>query len=196
MRQAFPCRTGDDILFVGCRTYSEFGGAHSAGKEKAKLKAEFVNPFVESIYELFGTMLSAKIVRTGLAITEGNQMPHEVMALIGFSGVMRGTVALALPAETCRYMVSRLLGNSEDSDDETVSDTIAEMVNIIAGSAKAKLSQKVKQTLELSLPVVFRGQEFAVYSPSKAMWVEVPFESDLGPLRLRLSFKLKAGFTQ
>ena len=156
------------------------------------MNAEFVNPFVESIYELFGTMLSAKIVRTGLAITEGQQLPHEVMALIGFSGVMRGTVALALPAETCQFMVSRLLGVDVRSDDETVSDTIAEMVNIVAGSAKARLSQKVKQTLELSLPVVFRGQDFDVYSPSKAVWVEVPFESDLGTLCLRLSFKSQA----
>lgn len=49
--------------------------------EGTKLRAEFVNPFVESIYDLFRTMLSAKIVRTGLAITEGRQMPHEMMAL-------------------------------------------------------------------------------------------------------------------
>lgn len=153
------------------------------------MKAELVNPFVESVYELFGTMLSAKIVRVGLAITEGQQMPHEVMALIGFSGVMRGTVALALPSRTCSLMVGRLLGEEMQSDDESVSDTIAEMVNIVAGSAKAKLSQKVKQTLELSLPVVFRGNDFEVYSPSKAVWVEVPFESDFGPLQMRLSLK-------
>lgn len=153
------------------------------------MNVEFVNPFVESIYELFGTLLSSKVVRTGLSITEGHQMPHEVMALIGFSGVMRGTVALALPASTCQRMVSRLLGIEVPTDDESVSDTIAEMVNIVGGSAKAKLSTKLKQTLELSLPVVFRGDDFDVYSPSKAVWVEVPFESELGPLRLRLSFK-------
>jgi len=93
-------------------------------------------------------------------------------------------------------MVSRLLGAGVSGDDETVADTIAEMVNIVAGSAKAKLSHKVKQTLELSLPVVFRGQDFEVYSPTKAVWVEVPFESELGSLRLRLSFKSKVAVPQ
>lgn len=153
------------------------------------MKAEFVNPFVESVYYLFGTMLSSKVARTGLAITEGQQQPHEVMALIGFSGVMRGTVALALPSETCSKMLARLLGAEVADDDETLSDAIAEMVNIVAGSAKAKLSEKLKTTLELSLPVVFRGSNFDVYCPSKAVWVEIPYMSDLGPLTLRLSFK-------
>jgi hypothetical protein len=41
-------------------------------------------------------LLSAKVVRMGISVTEGHQMPHEVMALIGFSGIMRGTVASRL----------------------------------------------------------------------------------------------------
>jgi len=38
------------------------------------VNVKFVNPFVDSIYDLFGTLLSAKVVRTGISVTEGHQM--------------------------------------------------------------------------------------------------------------------------
>ncbi|MCP4645679.1 MAG: chemotaxis protein CheX [bacterium] len=110
------------------------------------------------------------------------------MALIGFSGMVKGTAALALPSSTCSAMANRLLGTDESSDEE-VSDTISEMVNIVAGAAKSKISESIGEVLELSLPVVLRGESFEVYSPSNAMWLEVPFSSDLGDFTLRLSFE-------
>lgn len=156
------------------------------------MKADLVNPFVESVYELFQTMLSSKVARVGLAVSDGQKRPAEIMALIGFSGVIRGTVALSLPARTCRAMVERLLGTETETTEETISDTISEMVNIVAGSAKARLSLKVKQILDLSLPVVLTGQRYEVYSPSQAVWLEIPFASDLGDFVLRLTFQVEA----
>mgnify|MGYP000125223922 CR=1 FL=1 len=38
--------------------------------------------------------------------------------------------------------------------DETVSDGVAEIVNIVAGSAKAKLNTDASRPLDLSLPTV------------------------------------------
>jgi chemotaxis protein CheX len=152
------------------------------------MKAEYINPFVDAVYELYSTMLGAKVTRKGLAVSRQEQQPREVMAIIGFSGAVKGTAALALPGDTAKAMTSRILGEDDTSDDEkAVSDTIAELVNIIAGSAKAKLSTAVGQTLDLSLPVVLRGQNYQVDSPTKCTWLEVPFESDLGDFSLRVS---------
>ena len=137
------------------------------------MNAEHVNPFIEAIYELFGTMLGAKVSRTGIALSDGQRRSTEIMAIIGFSGAVRGTVGLALPAETCTAMVARLLGGAADSIGETINDTIGELVNIVAGSAKAKISIKVNQKLDLSLPVVFSGDHFKVYLPSLATWLEI-----------------------
>lgn len=158
------------------------------GMLSTEMNAQYVNPFVEAVFELFSTMLQSKVARIGLGVSNGERQADEVMSLIGFSGVLRGTVALAMPLSTSQGMVRRLLGDGVFADDETVSDTIAEMVNIVAGAAKSKLSLQVKATLELSLPVVVHGEEFEVFSPSQAIWLEVPFTSDLGPLCMRLSF--------
>jgi len=152
------------------------------------MKAEYINPFVEAVYELFSTMLGAEVTRKGLALSRQEQQPREVVALIGFSGAVKGTVALALPRETAKAMTSKILGEDDDSaEEQAVSDSIAELVNIVAGSAKAKLSTAVGQTLDLSLPVVLRGQDYQVYSPSKCTWLEISFDGDLGAFNLRIS---------
>ena len=85
-------------------------------------------------------------------------------------------------------MVERLLG-APPEDDETVSDAVSELVNIVAGAAKAQISESIGETLNLSLPVVFRGANYEIYSPSNALWLEIPFSSDLGDFTLRLSFE-------
>jgi len=152
------------------------------------LKAEYVNPFLASVYHLFSTMLSSKARRGSPGLSDGRKRPTEVMALIGLSGPIRGTVALSFPVETAMSISSRVVGTEVTEVDETVSDAIAELVNIVTGGAKAKISEHVGTTLDLTLPTVIRGDKYRVYSPSKALWLEVPFTSDLGPFTLRVTF--------
>ncbi|MBN2309145.1 MAG: chemotaxis protein CheX [Candidatus Hydrogenedentes bacterium] len=132
-------------------------------------------------------MLGSRVSRTGLAVSDGRKKPHEIMALIGFSGRVKGTAALAFPVETSSAMITQLIGPGPH-DDETVSDAIGELVNIVAGAAKAKISEAIGEVLELSLPLVIRGDDYDVFSPSNAVWLEIPFTSGLGALTLQLSF--------
>lgn len=155
---------------------------------ESPLRAEFVNPFIAGIHELMGTMLSAKVKRMGLGVTDGTTNPYDVMAIIGVSGKLRGTLALSLPYDTCTKMVGRMLGSEVDMDDPMIADAIAEMVNIIGGAAKAKISPLVGSTLDLTLPTVLQGSSFEVYSPAKAVWLEMPFNSELGKFTLMLTF--------
>ena len=154
-----------------------------------QMKAEFVNPFLEGVYELFGTMLGCKAKRTGLALSDGSKRPREMMALVGFSGAVKGTTGLYFPYDTGLAIAGRLLSTEITELDETVSDTIGELANIVAGSAKARISEHVGETLELSLPVVLHGDDFDVYAPSQAIWLDVPMQCELGPFGLRLSFQ-------
>ena len=110
------------------------------------------------------------------------------MALIGLSGTVKGTVALSFPVETSLQVAGRMLMTEVAEVDESVSDAIAEVVNIVAGGAKAMISEQVGTTLELTLPTVIRGDQYRVYSPSKALWLEIPFTSELGAFTLRVTF--------
>lgn len=155
------------------------------------MRVEFINPFIESTAEAFASMLGCEAVRGSVGVTkDAFKNPLEIMALIGLSGPARGTVALCFPTATALNVVSSLLSTPLHIVDETVSDGIAELVNIVAGSAKAKLSiQLNQQAMDLSLPTVVRGSSYSVSQPSQAVWLEVPFTSAHGPFVLRVTFE-------
>jgi chemotaxis protein CheX len=152
------------------------------------LKAEYVNPFIAGVHELMSAMLGAKVRRSGISVSDGSRTPYDTVAMIGMSGKLKGTIALSLPDQTCKGMVERMLGATFEMEDPMISDAIAEMVNIIGGAAKAKISLLIGSTLDLTLPTVLRGESFEVYSPSKAVWLELPFKSELGDFTLMLTF--------
>lgn len=154
-----------------------------------QMKVEYINPFIESVYELFSKMLSSKATRGDIGLCRGEGNPRDIMALIGLSGPARGTVALAFPTPTALAMASRLVGMDIRVMDETVSDAVAELVNIVAGSAKAKFNGKGGTPIDLSLPTVVRGNSYSIDYPSTAVWLEVAFSSDLGPFNLRVTFE-------
>ena len=153
------------------------------------MRAEHINPFIEAVYELFTTMLQGKVERGAIGVATGDAHPKDIMAIIGISGPTRGTVALGFPAQTALAMVGRILGMPVTEIDETLSDGVAEIVNMVAGSAKAKLNAGNGRPLDLSLPTVVHGDRYNVQYPSKVVWLEVPFKSDLGEFNLRVTFE-------
>jgi len=153
------------------------------------MKVEYINPFIESVYGLFSTMMESEVQRGEIGVSAGASNPRDMVAIIGLSGPARGTVALSFPSGTALRMVSRLLGSETRVVDESVSDGVAEIVSIVAGNAKARLTQDGGTPIDLSLPAVLRGNDFSVQYPSQSVWLEVPFTSDLGPFCLRVTFE-------
>jgi len=169
-------------------------GPGGNGDEGLRMKVEYINPFIESTYDLFKSMLSSKAVRgeVGLASPDATNS-RDLIALIGLSGEARGMVAVSFPVETALNIVNRLLSTDIRGVDETVLDGLAEVANMIAGGAKSRLSQSGRPPIDLSLPSVVRGSNFEVNYPSGAVWLQVPFTSDLGDFSVRVTFELKAG---
>jgi len=153
------------------------------------MQVEYINPFIESVCAVFSTMLRSEVKRGDVGVTGNARGPREMTALIGLSGEdVCGTVALSLPTNTALAMVNRLLGADTRVIDETVSDGVAEVVNMIAGGAKSKLSGD-GTPIALSLPTVIRGNGHAVDYPSGAKWIEIPFAGDLGSFSLRVTLQ-------
>jgi chemotaxis protein CheX len=153
------------------------------------MKLEYIKPFIESVENLFATMLNCSLERGEVGVTKGETLFHEVTALIGLSGPARGTVAITFPAATSIAMVNRLLGIESTEVNQTVTDGVGEIVNIVAGSAKSKFVTGEEQPIDLSLPNVVRGNDYIVEYPSGTVWLEVPFKSDLGAFTLQVTFE-------
>lgn len=155
------------------------------------MKVEYINPFIESVYDLFSTMLGCRAQRGSVALATPGGASREITALIGLSGRARGTIALSFPEPTALAMVGRLLGMEMETVDETISDALGEMVNIVAGGAKAKFTTENGETpIDLSLPNVVWGNNYHVDYPSQTTWLEVPFSSELGSFNMRVTFEM------
>ncbi len=154
------------------------------------MRVEYINPFIESVYDLFTTMLSATAKRGEVGVFRDAPNPRDIMGLIGLSGPARGMVAISFPIETALNMVNKLLGTETKVIDDTVSDAVAELVNIVAGGAKARFPTG-GVPIDLSLPTVVRGNSYNVDYPSGSAWLEVPFESDLGFFSMRVTFSFE-----
>lgn len=152
-----------------------------------------INPFIESVQELFSTMLNCKVERGKIRLGEAVCENQEVAALIGMTGeTARGAVALFFPQETAIKAASRFMMMEIDTVSEPVLDAVAEMVNIIAGGAKAKLADG-EEPIKLGLPNVVQGKGYSIFYPSQSVWVEVPFTSELGVFSLRVAYSSSNG---
>ena len=135
-------------------------------------------------------MLGSEARRGEVTATRGDLSPGELTVSIGMSGMAQGTVALVLSKKTALAMVNRMLGTSSRVMDAIVSDGVSEIVNMVAGQAKAKFPTGDGAPIELSLPSVVRGNHYQIDYPVDAVWLEVPFESDLGDFTLRVTFRV------
>jgi chemotaxis protein CheX len=161
----------------------------TAGGTRA-VRVEYINPFIESVSELFSTMLGAKAKRGQVTLAGATDAGPCVMALIGLSGPARGNVALSFPADTVRKIVGQLFGAEPADINEDVTDAVAEMANIVAGGAKARLKNDATP-IDLGLPTVVVGNEYTVMNPSQASWIEIPFTTEFGPFALRVTFEFE-----
>jgi chemotaxis protein CheX len=154
------------------------------------MKVECINAFIGGVVEVFATMLEIEVTRGDVGVTRsGSSNSQDIMALIGLSGTARGMVALSFPTATALALVRKLLGMEIAVVDNTVADGVAEIVDMVAGSAKTKLTSDGGPPIDLSLPTVVRGKSFEVEYPTKAIWIEVVFQSSLGDFSLCVTFE-------
>ena len=142
------------------------------------MDVKFINPFVEGVNSVFSTMLNLKPKRLSVRISQGSGGTSSLTALIGISGEMHGVVVMRFPPNTAIQLAGRMLGSVGESVSAEVIDAVAELVNMVAGSAKAKFDYD--PPLQLGLPTVVEGEQYRVKNPSKSVCLEFPFDNEPG----------------
>lgn len=152
-------------------------------------KAEYINPFLESVNELFYTMLDCEVTRQELSVKLELEPSLDIVAFIALSGYIRGTVALSFPQKTALAMVGKLYETKMTTVDSMVVDALGEFANVIAAGAQRQLSKGCNKRIDLGVPTVVRGSSFNVNYPSQATWIEIPFLCELGGFVIRVTIK-------
>ncbi len=156
------------------------------------MKAEYINPFISSIESVFETMLDTPIKRLDVRAGSGaiERQGETLTSIIGISGNAHGVVALSFPLPTALKLAGKLAGSEFSDVNQEVTDALAEMANMVGGSAKSKFD--LDPPPELSLPTVVDGCDYKMKYPTKSVWIEVPFNCDEGDFKMEVSFNKDA----
>ena len=151
------------------------------------MNKEYILQYIRSITTVFDRMVGVQVQPQAPSIRVAEIPPHTVSAVIGMSGDVIGSVVLSMPVETATGIVGAFMGiDGSELEIEEISDAVGELVNMIAGSAKAEFKDKV---ISISTPTIVVGDCFKVYTPRNVPIVEIPCDSEMGPFTVDVVIK-------
>ncbi len=142
------------------------------------LKIEMIAPFIEGTKDTFSSVASMQVRRRDVYLKRDHAMFGEISAVIGLSGSTAGTCAVSMPTRLAVRVVRAML---MVPDDETISardvrDGVGEIVNMVAGRAKAILSP-TQYKFDLTLPTIITGTSHEFYRGKGAPCMVVLFDA-------------------
>ena len=150
------------------------------------MKVEHINPFIASVIETFENMLACQVKVGKPIVTRDDDGSDDIIGVIGMTGTSKGIVAVKFPVPTALKSVGKMVGMEFKNIDPSIIDGVGELINIIAGNAKVKFQG---QRISLSLPTVVRGNMYKLNNLTGAVFVTLPFSSEVGDFELLVSFK-------
>ncbi len=147
------------------------------------MDVRFINPFIESVKNVYSTMLSTDLLVSRPRVKRRDEPLAEVSAIIGVSGDVVGTVALCFSANTAERTATALAGTLIDRHHPDFGDALGEIANMVAGRAKARFDGV---DASISLPKVITGRDMRLLDDD-ALTLVLPCDSALGRFTTEVS---------
>ncbi len=158
----------------------------STTEKKQSVNVEFINPFIDATRNVFSTMCGMDVVRKKLFLKDDYKMLGDVSGVMGLSGTACGSVVVSLPKELACKIVTKMLGEDLGTElSPDVCDGVGEIINMIAGQAKAMLV-KTKYHFTISIPSVISGHGHEISHKKGTPNIVVLFEADGTPFALQV----------
>lgn len=138
------------------------------------MKAEYINPFIESTLSVFKTMVGIEPKKDNVYIKKEEEPSFDISGVIGLAGQAIGSVVISLPEDLALNIVSKFLGEEKTKVDDDVVDAVGEFINMIAGSTKKVFSEKGLK-FKISIPNVIVGKGHKINRPSNVPCIGVKF---------------------
>lgn len=150
------------------------------------MSPEYIAPFIQSIQNVFGTMLQLPVEIGEPSIKSTPNTTYDVSGIIGMSGDVTGSVVMSLPMDAAERMVSLFCGMDLTSDSADFPDAIGELVNMVSGGAKAQFKNR---NVTISTPSVVIGAGHRVNVPSDTPVIVIPCQTDCGEVALEIAIR-------
>jgi chemotaxis protein CheX len=148
---------------------------------------DFITDCVNATQQTYEKMLGdIPAVNSPVITKSGIISVREITALIGFNGVVIGSMLISMNEEEAKRSISRFLGYEITEVDDDLLDGIEEIVNIIAGSAAARFPVKTG----LGLPTVLMGSRQRIHGNTDSPWALTTMKSEaLGEFTIGATLK-------
>ena len=151
------------------------------------MRVEYINPFVESAFNILKEVLDTDISRGELYLKATSMPVLGVAAIIGLTGDVEGRVLLDMSMETAISIASTMNAEEFDELDALGKATIAELANMITGQAVTKLHE-LGYAFDLSPPSLITGDNMVV-TDSGVEALIVPLQLPQGKLEINVAVR-------
>ncbi|UCD36494.1 MAG: chemotaxis protein CheX [Nitrospiraceae bacterium] len=152
------------------------------------MNVEFINPFLEALLNVLRTMAAMDAQPGSPEIKKTNISSGDVTGLIGMtSDLTKGTLAISFTEAAILEIMQRMLGEAVERIDETVTDMVGEITNMVTGGAKKILSEKGYH-FDMAIPSVVAGKGHVIRHKSKSPIINVPFTTEKGDFFIEVCF--------
>lgn len=153
------------------------------------MNVEFVNPILESMLNVLATMAQLEARPGKPALKDGDVSHGEVSGIIGMVGARaKGSVAISFTRPVIFDIVRRMVGEEPTTIDETVTDLVGEITNMVSGGAMRILGER-GYVFDMALPAVVSGKNHLIHHRSKGQKIILPFAVDTGEFFVELCFE-------
>lgn len=158
---------------------------------------EFSRPFINALKETFEMMVQTEIKAHTPKIKTSAVAHGDISAIIGMNGQVekdgetkdfKGLLALSWPEEVYVTLAGRMLFEEYTEYCEEISDSGAEIANIVMGNAKGQLANSGYK-IGMASPTTIRGTNHEIKYPPKTTVIEITISTDVGDFALELCYQ-------
>jgi chemotaxis protein CheX len=153
------------------------------------MRVEYINPFVESAFNVLKEVLGTELTRGDLFLKSSSQPVLGVAAIIGLTGDVQGRILFDMEEKTALSISSAMNGETISEMDDMAKATITELANMITARAVTKLSEQGFQ-FDITPPAIFTGKDMEVTNTQIESLI-VPIQMPLGKLEINLAVREK-----
>ena len=155
------------------------------------MRVEYINPFVESAYNVLREVLNSEVNRGELFLKSTAMPVLGVAAIVGLAGDVEGRVMFDMTRDTAIKIASAMLEAMDMEPISTLNDmgraTINELANMITGQAVTKLHE-LGFKFDLTPPAILSGENMEI-SDAGVEALIVPMEVPQGKIEINVAIR-------
>ena len=153
------------------------------------MKAAFINPFLNSLLDVMGTMAQTTLTPGQAQLKKDEKAQGDVSGIIGMVGPQtRGSLAITFEKGLALKVYERMLGDTAEEIGDEVTDMVGEITNMVTGGAKRILGEQGYE-FEMATPAVVSGMNHSITHKVHGPRLLMPFTSDAGRAYIEICFE-------